>query len=336
MIWMSWRQFRAQAGVAVAAMAVLALYLLVLGNDIHSAYHSTVAICHSHRGDCGSLLTQFESKYRSWLYLPEALLLVIPALLGAFWGAPLVARELEAGTHRLVWNQSVTRRRWLVAKLAVVCAAGAVVTGLVSAGLTWAASPVDRVSVDGRVTDPLAMGRFSTLLFGARGIAPVGYAVFAVLLGAIVGMALRRTVAAMAVTLVLFTVVQVMVPNLVRPRMLPPVTASQQVTAETIRNLNFIGTHASVKGVRVAGGTVISTSKLLTPDGSTLDDARYDGCFKAVDLAECLGALNLHIELRYQPDSRYWRFQALESALFLTMGVLLVGFGLWWIRRRAT
>ena len=44
---------------------------------------------------------------------------VVPAVVGAFWGAPLVARELEAGTHRLAWNQAVTRTRWLTTKLAV-------------------------------------------------------------------------------------------------------------------------------------------------------------------------------------------------------------------------
>jgi len=42
--------------------------------------------------------------------------LATPALLGIFWGAPLIARELETGTCRLAWNQSVTRTRWLTVK----------------------------------------------------------------------------------------------------------------------------------------------------------------------------------------------------------------------------
>ena len=41
----------------------------------------------------------------------------MPALIGAFWGAPLITREFEAGTFRLAWNQSVTRARWLAIKL---------------------------------------------------------------------------------------------------------------------------------------------------------------------------------------------------------------------------
>jgi hypothetical protein len=37
----------------------------------------------------------------------------IPLLFGVFWGAPLLAREFEDGTHNLAWTQGVTRRRWL-------------------------------------------------------------------------------------------------------------------------------------------------------------------------------------------------------------------------------
>ena len=71
-----------------------------------------------------------------------------PPLLGIFWGAPLVARELEAGTHRLVWTQSVTRTRWLAVKLGVIGLAGMAVTGLVSLMVTWWAHPLDRVQID--------------------------------------------------------------------------------------------------------------------------------------------------------------------------------------------
>ena len=45
--------------------------------------------------------------------------LIAPAIVGIFWGAPLIARELETGTHRLVWNQTVTRTGWLATKLAL-------------------------------------------------------------------------------------------------------------------------------------------------------------------------------------------------------------------------
>ena len=32
--------------------------------------------------------------------------ILLPALIGIFWGAPLIARELESCTYRLSWTQS--------------------------------------------------------------------------------------------------------------------------------------------------------------------------------------------------------------------------------------
>ena len=51
--------------------------------------------------------------------LGTGLAYVVPAVIGIFWGAPMIAREIEAGTYRLVWTQSITRTRWLVSKLGV-------------------------------------------------------------------------------------------------------------------------------------------------------------------------------------------------------------------------
>ena len=55
--------------------------------------------------------------YADHYFAGGAALYLTPALIGTFWGAPLVTRELEAGTLRLAWNQSVTRTRWMAAKL---------------------------------------------------------------------------------------------------------------------------------------------------------------------------------------------------------------------------
>ena len=89
------------------------------------------------RGDCSTAVQYFFSQYhqlQAWL---DFLIAVVPAIVGVFWGAPLVARELETGTFRLAWTQSVTRTRWLALKLAVVGVAAMVVAGLFSLGVTW-------------------------------------------------------------------------------------------------------------------------------------------------------------------------------------------------------
>jgi hypothetical protein len=321
MIWLAWRQLRAQLLVTGVALAVLGIYLVVLGTQIRAGHHDAVASC----GDaCGSALREFQSHFQGRLYLLDALLLVTPALLGMFWGAPLVARELEAGTHRLVWNQSVSRRRWLIVRLAVVTATAAALTGLFSLLLTWAASPYDAVAAD----------RFTALLFGARNLVPVAYTCCSVVLGALTGLVLRRTVPAMALTALLFAAVQVAVPTAVRPHLGTPVHGTQAMSADAIRNLSFLGAQADVEGLDLPDVWVVSTSKLLTADGRTVDLDRYHGCLSGQFdvMAQCVAALDLHVDVAYHPGGRYWRFQWLESLLFLTAALALTGAALWRIR----
>ncbi len=125
--------------------------------------------------------------------------MALPALLGMFWGAPLIARELESGTYRLAWTQGVTRSRWVLTKLAVVGGASMVAAGLMSWMLTWWASPCRHAQRQS----------FRFVIFDSSYIAPIGYAAFAFALGVAAGVLWRRTVPAMATTLVVFIAVRV-------------------------------------------------------------------------------------------------------------------------------
>ena len=108
-------------------------------------------------------------------------MIVVPGVIGVFWGAPLVARELETGTYRLAWTQSVTRARWIAVKLGVVGLASMAAAGLLSLMVTWWSSPIDRVN----------MTLYTS--FDQRGIVPIGYAAFAFALGVLAGVLIRRT-----------------------------------------------------------------------------------------------------------------------------------------------
>jgi hypothetical protein len=83
-------------------------------------------------------------------------------------GEPLITLELEAGTHRLVWNQSVTRTRWLAVKLGLIGLAAITAAGLGSLAVTWWSGPIDRTAG--------GFPRMAPVLFNARGIVPIGYA----------------------------------------------------------------------------------------------------------------------------------------------------------------
>jgi hypothetical protein len=341
MIWMSWRQFRVQALAGVAALAVIAAYLLYLGMDIRDAHDAYRSACED-QAACAQAASRFRGAYHNTLLFLAAGLAMIPALLGTFWGAPLVARELEAGTHRLVWNQSVTRSRWLLVKLLVAGASAIIVTGAAAALLTWAAAPFDEV----------VTVRFGAFEFGARNIVPLGYAAFAFTLGTVLGLLLRRSLPAMAVTLAGFLVVQFAFPNLVRPHLMPAEETTVPMTAEAIngaQNLGSITGGAVIGGVKVPGepGAWISdTSPLRTADGRTLGGTAFGDCLDNPpktgaggtfgDTAACLGKLNLHVDVAYHPADRYWTFQGAETALYFLFSGLLIAFGLWRIRRRVS
>ena len=139
--------------------------------------------------------------------------LLTPAIIGLFWGAPLITRELETGTFRLAWNQSVTRTRWMAVKLGLIGLAAMAATGLFSLMITWWADPIDRVTTSGWRAGYDVVHRLAPLVFDARGITPIGYAAFAFALGITAGVLIRRTLPAMAATLAAFAAVQIALPT---------------------------------------------------------------------------------------------------------------------------
>jgi hypothetical protein len=190
MMWLTWRQFRAQTIVTSAALTVLALVLWRTGPDLAHLYDtSSIATCKPDI-NCATLATRFLNKLPKintlMYFLGIGLLFAAPAIIGVFWGAPLVAREIEAHTHRLAWNQSVTRTRWLAIKLAIIALAAMATTGLLSLMLTWWSSPIDRAA-SLNPTHGISLIRMAPVLFGARGITPVAYAAFAFTLGVTAG-----------------------------------------------------------------------------------------------------------------------------------------------------
>lgn len=255
-----------------------------------------------------------------------------PALMGAFWGAPLVSRELESGTYRLAWNQSVTRRRWLLVKLAGVGLAAMATAGLFSLMLTWWSSPIDRAG--GFELALGHLGRFSPVLFGARDVVPLGYAAFGFSLGVLAGMLTRRTLAGMAVTLACFTFVIVAWPNLVRPHLIPPVGVTAPVTvtlpAEVVSSNGQVA-----MPVTDLPGTWIISNQTITATGKVFVLPDVPACATGTQ-QQCnawFATQHLRRRISYQPADRYWVFQWYETAIFAGLAVALGGLCTWRIGR---
>lgn len=150
MIWVAWRQHRTQAVTALALFCVLAIFAVAVGSYMRAVFDSdALGTCLARSGgaDCAGTITSFVNKFSGPVALPVSLAtFAIPAMFGAVSGAPLLGRELEHGTWRLAWSQTVPRTRWLVTKLTVVTGGLIVFGAAVTAVMTWFQEPLDRVS----------------------------------------------------------------------------------------------------------------------------------------------------------------------------------------------
>ena len=226
MIWLTWRQFRVQAFTAAAALAAFAILLAATGPHLASLY-STSKVIDCHGFACNNAANAFFSQLAGLdtavYLLGIGLILVAPAIIGIFWGAPLIARELETRTFNLAWTQGVTRTQWLAVKLALTGLAAMAVTEALSLIYTWWASPISKATGLGQGGPQLfSQGKFSSVIFASHGITPLGYAAFAFALGTAVGVLTRRALPAMAITLAIFAAVQVAMPLSIRPHLFPP------------------------------------------------------------------------------------------------------------------
>lgn len=342
MIWLTWRQARTQTIVAASALAVFAIILLITGFNIQHIYNTSGVIgCAAHH-DC---MTQAQNYihglknnplYFLLFYIGIALMYLVPAILGVFWGAPLITRELESGTIRMAWNQSIGRGRWLATKLALIGLISMAIAGLLSLVETWWSSPIVRVA---QYNQGGIINRFGPVLFGSRGITPIGYAAFAFVLGVTAGLVFRRTLPAMAVTLAVFAGIQIFMPVVVRPNLIAPVQHISAVNSQNFQGLgvNNNGQMAVFTSQNEPNAWVLSNATLNSSGGPLTAQAPAACMNQNAPIQQCqdaLIAMNLKSEVTYQPMSRYWEFQWIETVIFLIAAGILAGFCFLWIGRR--
>ena len=202
----TWRQHRiALAGVAVL-LGALAVYLWIAGTSLHHAYAAATACHPASSPACQNLIGAFDSSAESHFmggHGPGGVLLdLVPALVGAFAGAPVLARELEAGTFRYAWTQGFGRWRWALAKLVALAVVLAAATAGVGVLVSRYYQPEFR-------TGNYALGLYETsplaTLFGLREVTFPAWTLAAFALGALAGMLIRRVVPAIVATLAAYT-----------------------------------------------------------------------------------------------------------------------------------
>jgi ABC-type transport system involved in multi-copper enzyme maturation permease subunit len=244
MTWLVWRQHRKQLLFGVAALLVLGAFFVGTGVPMHNRFEElglpdclpeamdapvvvdTDALDRQGAegappvdeddlavGRCVQTARGFFGEVQFVIFV-GLLLLTLPMLAGMFWGAPLVAREIEHGTHRLVWTQGVSRLRWAATKIGLVSLAVLVMTAIYAGLLTWWATPMMQTSGQ----------RFAYIFFDIDGIVVFGYTLFALALGVFAGAVTGRMLPAMATTVVGFLGTRLLVMLAARTRYLPTET----------------------------------------------------------------------------------------------------------------
>ena len=317
MIWVTWRQHRTESFVLLGVLVLSSTFLLVTGLTMANTFqHSGLSNCLANNEDtrtllaiCGPLGSAFLNQYGP-LFPFAAALLILPILLGAMVGAPLVARECEQHTNLLVWMQSITRTRWLTVKVALVLGTGLLVGGVLLVLLTWWYRPFSQLN-----------GSFNQVAFDFSGPVLIAATVLALALGIFVGTLTRRTVFAIFLTLALILAIRLPVEFGLRPNYEPQITVTWPL-AQNDRPPVTLGRQDwnLGQGWIDAHGNKTNNVSCNGPQQTPLQCMQADG-YRGNYLS-------------YQPADRFWTFQWIETSIYLAISVLALGATFWLVRRR--
>jgi hypothetical protein len=322
MTWVAWRQQRAQiiVSLAVAALVAAGFVWLRLDLDAFLRSHGGMAGCWGRGSDCPAGATDaFSDRYNQVLSNYPFALLALPALLGAFAGAPLFAREFEQGTHVFGLTQSVSRGRWWLTKIAI--AGTPVFLAMLALGLVvaWALDPAD----------PSGNSRLAAPWFETRGLAPAAYTLMGFTVGVTAGLLLKNAVGAMALTVALYIGLLIVVANGARPFYAQPVQVTKPV-ADSGPLAPRDSWRLGVVAYQDAQGRPVE----LSPAQCQVVMLGVPGRPELESTTECMLAAGVtEVSAQYHPNSRFWWFQLAELGVMVLLGGLSLGVGHRLLRR---
>ncbi|MFF4689013.1 ABC transporter permease [Streptomyces sp. NPDC001307] len=314
--WLVWRQHR----IPIIAGVVLLVAVAAAVAEQHSGMVTFIRTNHlagctasdspPHCAAVAAKIREFSGLYESNFNHASALAEQIPLVIGVFFGAPLLARELESGTYRLIWTQSVTRTRWVLAKLCFPMALIAVATATL--GLLW--------DWWWRAEGSL----FNTVLwqdgvpFDLIGAAPVALSLLALTVGAALGLLLRRTVTAMLGTFVTTGLLEFAISQL-RPYLGP--------TSMAVSRNPLVAPETSASAWVTQSGYVTSSGASL-PDStcSFQGENAPTGCYQAHGITGQF--------VRFHPAGQMWSLNWAEAGVCLAAAAALAAWMVWRVSRR--
>ena len=321
MAWVTWRQHRPTLISVPAVLGAVAVFLLIAGLKIHHDY-AVLTACHPFTSNaCQTLNSAFNSTDWTMANTVNILLQLVPALIGAFAGGSVLARELETGTYRYAWTQGFGRERWTIAKLALLAVVITAVTGAFSLVFTWFFQPF-------LAQDDLTV--LSATVFDTHGIAFASWTLAAFSIGAFAGMLIRRIIPAMAVTLGAYLGLDLLTWLVLRPHYpLALVTShpSLQSGPFSVNDPWILSTWWTGPGGKPANQSLVNQVLALFPQNGAPTVKETP--------AQALAQHGITQWWRYIPVSRFWPMQFVEAGWLLALSVLLIAATVWLVRHRA-
>jgi ABC-type transport system involved in multi-copper enzyme maturation permease subunit len=311
MTWLVWRQHRAAFWTILAA-TVLCVAWMIYQRAQMMDFLNAYGFPAKNLDDAGKQFDPYVGAFSS----VTTGLTAIPVILGVLLGAPLLASDLESGTAKLIAAQSVSRNRWLATKLALAGLVVTVTTVTLSAVFAWWWNPIKLHYADIDWT--------SREFFNTTGPVPVALSLLCVFGGVLIGVILRRTLAAMVVTLG-FTVALQAVWGYFKLSLGDIVTA----TSKPISPGGRITFPEVPRTAHVLDTSYVSGSgKLfdLTTCTDTLSEEATTSCMKKADI---VGA-----SIDYIPISQMSSMQWFGASILFALTAGIVAFLFIWGRKR--
>jgi ABC-type transport system involved in multi-copper enzyme maturation permease subunit len=314
MVWVTWRQQRATLIAVSAVLAAVAIFLVIFGLKAHHDY-SALVNCSLDPGQqtqaCAQAFKNFNNGDWPLANTCSILMQLAPVLIGAFAGAPLLARELENGTYRFAWTQGVRRERQAIAKLALLGVTIVVLVGAFGALFSWFFQPFLWTE---------EMNRLTETVFDTSGIVFPAFALVSFAIGAFLGMLLRRVVPALAATLGVYLAIRLAAWGVRKYYPVAVVTSNSRILSQfqtpSVPGYPWIlSTWVTGPGGQPAS-QLVANQILHGPPGASVPPGYTEW-------------------YRWIPLSHYWPMQFIEAGWLLVLAVALMAGTVWLVRHRA-
>ena len=320
----TWRQHRIALAAVATLLGALAVWLWIIGIPLHHAYAAAIACHPASSPACAGLDGTFQGmdNLLTGPATPGGVLLqAVPVLIGAFAGAPVLAREMETGTFRYAWTQGIGRLRWAADKLVPLAVAVTAVAGAFTVLMAWYNQPWVAA---GYVT------LFSARVFDLLGVAFGAWTLAAFAIGVLAGMLIRRAVPAIAASLAAYAGLAFATALWLREHYLTPLVTHNPHLPGSAWIISHWYTGRNGKPLSQAAISQILQASHPATNGI--------GPNTSQTVLNAVGYLTQHgytFWVSYQPGSRFWPFQWIEGGWLLALSVLLIAATVWLVRRRA-